>query len=91
MADRSTKPKANIINTVDVDVVGDSTGELAVRIDEVSSTLSYVGKALTGSATSSAVWQVFKLDTTAGLIITYADGNDLFDNIWDNRASLSYS
>ena len=62
----------------------------ATRIDEASATVSYVGKAATGSVTASAVWQVQKLDTTSGLIITWADSNASFDNVWDNRASLTY-
>lgn len=54
-------------------------------------TLTYIGKAVLGSATSSAVWQIKRLDTTSGLSKLWADGNDNFDNIFDNRASLSYS
>ena len=61
------------------------------RIDEASATVTYIGKAATGSATSGALWQVQKIDTTTGTVITWADGNGDFDNIWDNRASLSYS
>jgi hypothetical protein len=61
--------------------------------DEVSSVLAYAGKALPGSATSSDVWQVKELTFTAGgdISIRLADGNASFDNIWDNRGSLSYS
>lgn len=66
------------------------TGNLAVKIVE-SGTTTYVGKAATGSATSSAVWQVQKIDESSGTIVTWADGNDEFDNIFDNYASLSYS
>lgn len=65
---------------------------LALQLD-TTTTLNtiYIGKAAIGTATSSAVWQVFKLDTTSGLVKTWADGNAKFDNIYDNRASLSYS
>jgi len=63
---------------------------LATRIDDSNDPITYVGKAPIGSATSSAVWQVAKLDTTSGLVKTWADGNASYDNIWDNRASLSY-
>lgn len=70
------------------------TENLAVRTDSATTAnVTYVGKAAIGSATSSAVWQVQKVDetTTNTAIITWADGNSNFDNIWDNRASLSYS
>jgi len=50
----------------------------------------YIGTAHMGSATSSAVWKVKKIDTSSGLAITWADGNALFDNVWDDRVSLSY-
>ena len=65
--------------------------QYALRLDEASATVSYIGEATTGSATSSAVWRIKKMDTTTGTVITWADGNDNFDNVWDNRASLSYS
>jgi len=43
-----------------------------------------------GFATSSAVWQIQKIDETTGMVITWG-GTGAFDNIWNNRASLSYS
>lgn len=53
--------------------------------------IEYVGKAEPGTATSAASWQIKRLDQTTGLIITYADGDINYDNVWDNRESLSYS
>jgi len=66
-------------------------GAYATRIDESTAVVTYVGKAATGSATSSSVWQLQKLDSTSGLAITWADGDALFNNAWDNRASLTYN
>ena len=65
----------------------------AVRLDVTSATNTYVGKALPGVASSSATWRVQRLTSNAegDLTIEYADGNSSFDNVWDNRASLSYS
>ncbi len=38
------------------------------------------------------VWQIFKMVEAAGVTtITWADGDTAFNNIWDNRASLTYS
>jgi hypothetical protein len=62
----------------------------AIRIDEVSNVVTYIGKAEVGSVTGSAVWQISKLDATSGVVITWADGDTNFNNIWDNRAILSY-
>lgn len=61
-------------------------------IDDVSSSVAYYGKALPGTTTSSASWQIMK-KTVSGTLTTYlyADGNASFDNVWNNRASLSYS
>ncbi len=76
----------NIISNFDF-----SSTNYATRVDEASSTVTYVGEAVAGVATSAASWRIKKLDSTSGLIMTWADGNTNFDNIWDNRASLSYS
>lgn len=67
--------------------------QLAIELDVVSSTVTYLGEANPGTATSAASWRIKKLvsDPSGDLTITFADGNSSFDNIWDNRASLSYS
>lgn len=63
-----------------------------LKFDEVSSSVSYKGEAAPGASTSAAQWRIAKITTTGNDIdITWADGNTGFDNIWDNRASLSYS
>lgn len=62
-----------------------------VYIDEQVG-VTYVGKAAPQSSTSNPVWQIQRLLTTGSVIaVTFADGNRKFDNVWDNRASLSYS
>lgn len=52
--------------------------------------VDYVGEAAIGTATSAASWRVKKVDSTSGTIITWA-GTGVFDQVWDNYASLSYS
>jgi len=59
-----------------------------------SNNLIYLGSAKSGTATSSALWRIKKLtyDSSNNLTnIQLADGNDDFDNVYDDRASLSYS
>ena len=73
-----------------------TTTNYITKIDDTTTTdMVYIGKAaLTGSAvaTSSAVWQIKRIDTsTLAMDKKWADGNDSFDNIWDNRASLTYN
>lgn len=67
--------------------------DYATQFDQASTTIAYLGKAILGSATSGAVWQIKKITFAAsgGVTVQYADGNNLFDNIWDNRAALAYS
>lgn len=60
----------------------------AVRVDNTTTAnVIYIGKAAVGSATSGAVWQMKKIDKTSGVVVTFADGNSNYDNIWDNRAT----
>ena len=63
---------------------------LTLLLDEVSATVSYIGEAQPASSTAASVWRIRKLDTSSGISLTYADGNTFFDNVWDNRASLTY-
>lgn len=63
----------------------------AVRLDQVDSTTTYVGEAPIGSLDTEPRWRVRKLLTSGSVLsILWADGNQQFDNVWDNRASLTY-
>ena len=64
----------------------------SLRIDEADSSTTYIGESAFGSSEAAAVWRIYRL-TVSGTVTTlsWADGNDEFDNIWNNRASLSYS
>jgi hypothetical protein len=64
----------------------------SVLVDEASSTITYVGEATPGTATSAATWKVKRINSATLLAeILFADGDSNYDNIWDNRAALSYS
>lgn len=66
---------------------------LSLRLDDNGFGLTYVGEAAPGAATSAASWRIKRIDETSSpdVIVLWADGNSNLDNIWDNRASLSYS
>lgn len=65
--------------------------ERTTRIDEVSSTLTYVGIAPVSASESAAVWSIQRLENIGTVLtITWADGDTLLDNVWADRASLSY-
>lgn len=64
-----------------------------IELVENTGTYIYVGWATFGTSTGSAYWRIHRT-TLSGSNITAverADGNDNYDNEWDNRASLSYS
>lgn len=64
----------------------------SIRLDDASSTVTYVGEAAIGVSESAAFWRIKRLTTTGSVLdIKWADGNEDYDNIWTNRASLSYS
>lgn len=67
-------------------------GEFPSKIDEVTTTLVYVGYSqTTGADPSLEVWKIKKIEQTGTVWeIKYADGDEQYDNIWDNRASLNY-
>ena len=64
---------------------------IIVAVDSGDANVEYVGRAQTGSATSSAVWQIQKIDENSGTVVTWADGDDKFNNVYDDRESLTYS
>lgn len=67
------------------------------RTDTIDPTVfpevTYRGDALPGVLTSVASWRVQRLtmQSDGDIEILFADGDDSYDNIWDNRLSLSYS
>lgn len=62
----------------------------ALKMTTVGS-VDYVGEADTGTAASSALWRAKKVDSTTGIIITWADGNANFDNVATDLTTLTYS
>lgn len=61
-------------------------------IDVASTTVTYFGFALPGTATSAETWRILK-KSVSGTVTTfgYAGGVSTFTKTWDNRASYSYS
>lgn len=76
---------------------GPSGGEdeipYSTQVDFVGDTLIYKGQADPGTATSGALWRIQKIEFVGvdeDVVITWADGDALFNNVWDNRLSLTY-
>ena len=51
----------------------------------------YMGESKPGVLTSESLWRITKMDISGSTIsIKFADGDDKFDNEWDERTSLTY-
>lgn len=66
---------------------------LPMRLDyDSSSNLIFLGKGKQGAVNGDASWRIQQFTWSGGNLvsITWADGDSEFDNVWNNRASLSY-
>jgi len=71
---------------------GSSINDKLLQVDSVAPNTTYLGYADAGSLTSAVVWAIKRIiETGNDVSITWADGDNSFDNIWDNRLILSYS
>lgn len=63
----------------------------ALRIDEIDADTTYKGIAACGVLNSESKWSICKISKSGTVTsITWADGDELPNNIWDNRASITY-
>ena len=58
-----------------------------------SGNMIYVGKAYLGSSKADGVWSIRKFVYNGSNLtdIQWANGDGAFNNIWNNRVSISYS
>jgi hypothetical protein len=68
-----------------------SLSACAARVDYVSSTLTYIGHATPGTLNAAAAWRIRRVTGSSDITVEWADGNANYDNVWDDRAGLSYS
>ena len=62
-------------------------------IQDTDSTKIFIGYASHGTATNVASWQIKLITLDANGVpvsLQWADSDEAFDNIWNNRTSLSY-
>lgn len=70
---------------------------LAKRVDVVDGLVTYVGEALPSALEADNEWrirrvtQVLDASQNYDVVIEWADGDNDFDKVWDDRASYSYS
>ena len=61
------------------------------RIDESNPNVLYNGFSIAGAIVTDPVWAIQKVTRDKDVIMyEWADGNELYDNIWDNRYELNY-
>jgi len=85
---------ATLNNTISSGGSGSGAFAEALIVDESNPNIIYRGYAAPGANVGAAVWAIKKTvsNTTGDLTTTtWADGNQNFDNIWNNRATLVYS
>lgn len=77
----------------DTHIGGTTGGFLIWNIDKASvANMTFIGASQPATATSAAKWKILVIDNTTSVTrIRFADGNSNFDNVWDDRTSLSYS
>lgn len=68
----------------------DDVEVLALRFDSSNDPLLYLAEASPGSLTSESVWRIARINVAVGVAIQWANGNNSFVNVWDDRASLTY-
>ena len=76
------------LNTVTNSILNDSSSKKAIRLDEASASVFYVGEAELGSIDTNPVWSVFRY-TTSGTVLTKEWSG--LNQIWNDRASLTYT
>lgn len=63
-------------------------------VDSTDPLVTYIGKAIPSPISNEgmAVWQIQRITLSGDdVVIEWADGDAEFDNIWNNRESLTYS
>lgn len=91
---QTTTGGSGSVSTLTADTSSIETRSKAMKtaVDEASATVTYVGESTTGSATSASLWRIKRLTQAGTVLLTeWAGGTGSFNNVWDNRASLTYT
>ena len=80
--------RGNILNLPSLVKVLENSNKL--RVDKVSSSLTYYGQSTYGAGTNEAKWFISRI-TKSGDVTSVDLASDAFDKIWDDRASLTYN
>lgn len=65
---------------------------IITRIDDDGAGTVYIGRALLGTTTNAALWQIQKIVTAATITsMSWAGGDAEYEYVWDSRTTYSYS
>lgn len=78
-----TKPNGQTIDQFGAEIY-------TIRIDEASSTVTYLGEAAVGALPGDPLWRIKRINSASGTQIEYA-GASQFNQVWNNRAALPYA
>lgn len=93
---RSYDPVTSVLATEGLGYDGTSnpqrlvSKEVAIKVT-TSGNVTYVAKAAAGSSQASAVWQAKSIDSTSGVVVTWANGSPSFSNVATDLTALIYS
>jgi len=65
-----------------------------MQIDYSNPNQIYIGWAVPGTAITDQLWQIRLVQNAAsvsGVTVLWADGDNKFDNVWNNRTMLNYA
>lgn len=69
-----------------------TTEQLKTLVDDAGGGVMYVGDTEPGTLTSVAEWRIKRItEVGTDLSVEWADSDIEFDNVWDDRAILTYS
>lgn len=72
--------------------IAEQQANLKIIVDETDCNNSYIGIAKVGSEENNSVWRIKKVVISGNVSkVLFADGDDLFNNVWTDRASYLYS
>lgn len=77
--------------SVNIDIEDADPGISIIDTTTTANT-TYMGRATAGTSRAAAIWQVRKYFNNANgnTELAWADGNADYDNVWANRATLTY-
>lgn len=65
---------------------------MAFRLEWADASTCYAGWAAVGAGESDEAWRIKRIAVSGDdVAVEWADGDSLFDNAWDDRATITYS